>query len=53
MLNLKKLEGKDSLGNKVNKKIIGIKISPLNNEFNKQKLGPATAIFFAVKKPGL
>ena len=46
----KKVEGKDSLGNKANKKIIGIKISPLNNEFNKQKLGPATAIFFAVKE---
>tara|TARA_B100001093_G_scaffold44279_1_gene37471 strand:- start:898 stop:2013 length:1116 start_codon:yes stop_codon:yes gene_type:complete len=46
----KKIEGKDSLGNKANKKIIGIKISPLNNEFNKQKLGPATAIFFAVKE---
>jgi len=46
----KKVEGKDSLGNKANKKIIGIKISPLNNEFNKQKLGPAAAIFFAVKE---
>ena len=46
----KKTEGKDSLGNKINRKIIGIKISPLNDEFDKQKLGPATAIFYAVKE---
>ena len=46
----KKTEGKDSLGNTVNKKIIGIKISPLNDELNRQRLGPATAIFFAVKE---
>ncbi len=37
----------DNLGNKVKRKIIGIKISPLNNEFNKQKLGPAKAIYYA------
>tara|TARA_X000001036_G_scaffold189773_1_gene178917 strand:- start:323 stop:1438 length:1116 start_codon:yes stop_codon:yes gene_type:complete len=46
----KVVEGKDSLGNDVNKKIIGIKISPLNNEFNRQRLGPATALFYAVKE---
>jgi len=46
----KKAEGKDSLGNTVNKKIIGIKISPLNNEFDRQRLGPTTAIFFAAKE---
>ena len=45
-----KAEGKDSLGNTVNKKIIGIKISPLNNEFDRQRLGPTTAIFFAAKE---
>ena len=39
--------GEDNLGNKVKRKIIGIKISPLNNEFNKQKLGPAKAIYYA------
>ena len=38
----------DNLGNKVKRKIIGIKISPLNNEFNKQKLGPTKAIYYAV-----
>jgi len=43
-------KGKDSLGNKVNKKIIGIKISPLNDKFNKERLGPAKALFYAVKE---
>ena len=42
--------GVDNLGNKVKKKIIGIKISPLNNEFNKQKLGPTKAIYYAVNE---
>jgi len=46
----KTIKSEDSLGNKVNKKIIGIKISPLNNELNRKKLGPATALFYAVKE---
>ena len=37
----------DNLGNKVKRKIIGIKISPLDNEFNKQRLGPVKAIYYA------
>jgi regulator of sigma E protease len=45
-----KIKGKDSLGNKVNKKIIGINISPINNEFKNEKLGPATALFYAIKE---
>ena len=45
-----KIKGKDSLGNKVNKKIIGINISPINNEFKNEKLGPATALFYAVNE---
>ncbi|MDC0903461.1 RIP metalloprotease RseP [Pelagibacteraceae bacterium] len=44
------MAGKDSLGNKVNKKIIGIKIAPPNNEFNRERLGPATALLYAVKE---
>ena len=44
------IKSKDSLGNEVNKKIIGIKISPPNNEFNRVRLGPATALFYAVKE---
>ncbi len=43
-------KGKDSLGNTINKKIIGIKISPLNNKFNKERLGPATALIYAIKE---
>ena len=46
----KTILGEDSLGNKVNKKIIGIKIAAPNNKLNKQKLGPATAIYYAVKE---
>ena len=44
----KEILGEDNLGNTLKRKIIGIKISPLNNEFNKQKLGPAKAIYYAV-----
>ena len=43
-------EGKDSLGNTINKKIIGIKIAPLNDEINRETIGPATALFYAVKE---
>jgi regulator of sigma E protease len=46
----KLFEGKDSLGNSINKKIIGIKISPLNDEINRERLGPATALFYAVNE---
>ena len=44
------IKGEDSLGNQINKKIIGIKIAPLNEEINRQRLGPATALFYAVKE---
>ena len=43
-------DSNDALGNKVKKKIIGIQIAPANNEFNKEKLGPSKAIFYAVKE---
>ncbi len=46
----KKIISNDSLGNKINKKVIGVKISPINNQFNKQRLGPATALFYSVKE---
>ena len=46
----KQITSEDSFGNKINKKIIGIKVSPLNNELNKQKLGPAKAIYYATKE---
>ncbi len=43
-------ESVDSLGNKINKKIIGIKISPPDNKLNKQQLGPASALYYAIKE---
>ena len=46
----KLIEAKDNLGNTINKKIIGIKISPPNNELQRERLGPATALFYAIKE---
>ena len=46
----KLVKTEDSLGNTINKKIIGIKIAPPNNELNRKKLGPATALFYATKE---
>ena len=44
------VDGKDSLGNKAKKRIIGITLSPLNNEFQKQPLGPSKAIYYSFKE---
>ena len=44
------IQTEDSLGNNINRKIIGIKLSPLNNELKKERLGPASALFYAVKE---
>jgi len=44
------IEGEDSLGNQIKKKIIGIKVAPLNEEINRQRLGPATALYYAIKE---
>jgi len=44
------VDGKDSLGNFVKKRMIGIKLSLLNNEFKKQPLGPSKAIYYSVKE---
>ncbi len=46
----KKIESQDNAGNKTSKKVIGIKISPANNEFNKQKLGPVKALYHSVNE---
>ena len=40
----------DNLGNKVNKRIVGIKLSPYNNEINHVKLGPGQAIYYSAKE---
>ena len=40
--------GEDNLGNKINKRVVGIKLGAQNNEINHVKLGPAKAIYYAV-----
>ena len=40
--------GKDSLGNNLKQKILGIKIVPLSGNYNKEKLGPTKALYYAV-----
>ena len=42
--------GVDNLGNKINKRIVGIKLSPYNNEINHKRLGPANALIESVKE---
>jgi regulator of sigma E protease len=46
----KLLESKDALGNSVKKRMIGIKLSPLNDQYTKQPLGPTEAIYYSVKE---
>jgi len=44
------VNGKDALGNNINKRIVGIKLSPLNNKFKKTTLGPSKAIYYSLKE---
>jgi len=44
------VDGKDALGNSVKKRIIGIKLSPLDNQFNKEPLNPSKAIYYSLKE---
>ena len=39
--------GEDNLGNKLNKRIVGIKLGAYNDEINHVKLGPVKAIYHA------
>ncbi|MDA7838650.1 RIP metalloprotease RseP [Candidatus Pelagibacter sp.] len=41
------VEGEDNLGNKISKRMVGIKLGAYNNEVNHVKLGPAKALFYA------
>jgi len=41
------VQSEDNLGNKIKKRMIGIKISPYNNEINHVKLGPARALYYS------
>jgi len=42
------VEGEDNMGNKVKKRIVGITLSPFNNEINHVKLGPANALYYSI-----
>ena len=44
------INGKDSLGNSVKKKMIGIKLSVSNNQFQKEKLGLSKSIYYSFKE---
>ena len=44
------VEGEDNLGNKISKRMVGIKLGAYNNEVNHVKLGPAKALFYAVNE---
>ena len=40
----------DGLGNQIKKRIVGIKLSPFNNEVNHVKLGPVKAIYYSINE---
>jgi len=40
----------DNLGNKINKRMVGIKLGAYNNEINHVRLGPIKAIYYAVSE---
>jgi len=44
------VNSKDGFGNNVKKRMIGIKLSSLNNEFKKQPLSPSKALYYSVKE---
>ena len=44
------VEGDDGLGNKINKRMVGIKLGAYNNEINHIKLGPAQALYHAANE---
>ena len=52
MLNIKPdlIQSQDNLGNKINKRIVGIKLGAYNNEINHIKLGPAQSIYHAANE---
>jgi len=44
------VESEDGLGNKLNKRMVGIKLGAYNNEINHVKLGPAKALFYSINE---
>jgi regulator of sigma E protease len=46
----KMVESEDNLGNKITKRMVGIKLGAYNNEVNHIKLSPTKALFYAVNE---
>lgn len=44
------VETEDNLGNKINKRMIGIMVGPYNNKVNHVKLGPAKALYYSLNE---
>ena len=44
------VEGDDGLGNKINKRMVGIKLSAYNDKINHVKLGPAQALYHSANE---
>ena len=44
------VEAEDNLGNKINKRMIGIMLGPYNNKINHVKLGPAKALYYSLNE---
>ena len=44
------VDGEDNMGNKVKKRMVGIKLSPFNNEIKHVKLGPAKALYHSLNE---
>ena len=44
------VETEDNLGNKINKRMIGIMLGPYNNKINHIKLGPAKALYYSLNE---
>tara|TARA_B100000579_G_scaffold97071_1_gene77005 strand:- start:106 stop:1248 length:1143 start_codon:yes stop_codon:yes gene_type:complete len=42
------IDSTDNLGNKIKKRIVGIQLSPLNDQINHVKLGPAKALYYSL-----
>ena len=42
------VKAEDNLGNKVSRRMIGIKLSPYDNKINHVKLGPAKALYYSI-----
>ena len=40
----------DNLGNKINKRMVGIKLGAYNNQINHVKLGPAKALYYSINE---